>query len=115
MMRSGVLLIALFTVVTSDTINPVDYLWPLPYSVKCDPELQYGLDDATFTFQGSGQGGELTTLTSSFERYRSLIFPDTTKARSRNDKLDVDMLQMLEVYVVSNDETLALETDESCE
>jgi len=115
MMRSGVWLIALFTVVTSDTINPVDYLWPLPYSVKCDPGLQYGLDDASFTFRGSGQGGELATLTSSFERYRSLIFPDTIKARSRNDKLSVDMLQMLEVNVVSNDENLALETDESCE
>jgi len=114
-MRSGVLLIALFTVVTSDTINPVDYLWPLPYSVKCDPGLQYGLDDATFTFQGSGQGGELATLTSSFERYRSFIFPDTIIARSRNVKLGIDMLQMLEVSVASNDEILALETDESCE
>ena len=111
----GVWLAVLFTAVTSDTINPVDYLWPIPYSVKCDPGLQYGIDDATFTFQGSGQGGELPTLTSAFERYRPFIVPDTMKAKNPNVKLGVDMLEMLEVNVVSNDETLALETDESCE
>ncbi|XP_065887679.1 beta-hexosaminidase subunit beta-like [Dysidea avara] len=109
----GVWLAVLFTAVTSDTINPVDYLWPIPYSVKCDPGLQYGIDDATFTFQGSGQGGELPTLTSAFERYRPFIVPDTMKAKNPNVKLGVDMLEMLEVNVVSNDETLALETDES--
>jgi len=111
----GVWLVVLFTAVTSDTINPVDYLWPLPYSVKCDPGLQYGLDDASFTFQGNGQGGQLPTLTSAFERYRLLIFPDTMKPKSSNVKLGDGMVQMLEVNVASNDETLALETDESCE
>jgi len=111
----GVWLVLLFTAVTSDTINPVDYLWPLPYSVKCDPGLQYGLDDASFTFQGNGQGGQLPTLTSAFERYRLLMFPDIMKVKSRNVKLGDGMVRMLEVNVASNDETLALETDESCE
>ena len=103
-------LVFVFTATTSATINPVDYLWPIPSSVTCG-DAQYGIDESSFIFQGSGQGGELPTLTSAFERYRVFIFPDSTKERS----FGVDMLQMVEVNVVSNDETLGLETDESCE
>ena len=107
--------LAVFFTAANAAINPVDYLWPIPYSVKCDPGLQYGIDDVSFTIRGSGQGGELPTLTSAFERYRPFIVPDTMKAKNPNVKLGVGMLEMLEVNVVSNDETLALETDESCE
>lgn len=100
----------LFTVAVGDLEDPVLYLWPLPQSVKCDKDF-YTVSE-TFTFQGTGDGGELATLTAAFERYRPFVSPDTLKTHKLGDNA---ALEMLVVDVASADETLNLETDESCE
>ena len=99
----------LFTVAASDVVDPISYLWPLPQSVKCDSDTIYTID-YDFTFQGSGAGGELPTLTSAFERYRKFVSPTTLQASG-----NVTSLETLIVDVLSADESLGLDTDESCE
>ena len=98
----------LFTVAVSDIVNPEEYLWPIPQSVKCSSDIVYAISE-NFAFQG---GGELSTLTAAFERYRKFISPITLKAPLVG--VNVTALEMLNVYVASADETLGLETDESC-
>ena len=100
----------LFTVAVSDIANPEEYLWPIPQSVKCSSDI-YAISE-NFAFQGSGGGGELSTLMAAFERYRKFISPITLKAPLVG--VNVTALEMLIVYVASADETLGLETDESC-
>ena len=107
----GIWFAILFTVAVSDIGNPEDYLWPIPQSVKCSSDIVYAISE-NFAFQGSGGGGELSTLTAAFERYRKFISPTTLKAPPVG--VNVTALEMLMVYVASADETLGLETDESC-
>ena len=102
----------LFTVAVSDIANPELYLWPIPQSVKCSSDIVYAISE-NFAFQGTGAGGELSTLTAAFERYRKFISPTTLKAPAVS--VNVTALEMLMVDVASADETLGLETDESCE
>ena len=112
----GIWFAALFTVAVSDIGNPEDYLWPIPQSVKCSSDIVYAISE-NFAFQGSGGGGELDTLTAAFERYRKFISPTTLKRALKAPLVGVNVtdLNMLMVYVASADETLGLETDESCE
>ena len=100
----------LFTVAVSDIVNPELYLWPIPQSVQCSGDI-YAIS-VNFAFQGAGPGGELSTLTGAFERYRKFISPSTLKAPAVDT--NVTTLEGLMVDVLSADETLGLETDESC-
>ena len=94
-----------------------DYLWPRPKQVECDQDVFYELDEETFDFAGFGPGGELGPLTLAFERYRKVIFtsPLNVKRKTNVTKLSEGELRVLSVEVASSDETLELETDESCE
>ena len=67
-----------------------------------------------FTFKGSGAGGELDILTGAFERYRKFIVPVTLKSPRKSPMVGDNVAEMLEVEVSSSDESLGLETDESC-
>ena len=102
----------LFTVAVSDsTVDLISYLWPLPQSVKCNGDMMYSISEA-FTFQGTGAGGELPIVTGAFERYRKFVTPSTFK---KSENVDAMTLEKLVVDVATADETLDLETDESCE
>ena len=111
-MLRGICFSLLFAVTVSDIANPELYLWPIPQSVKCSSDIVYAVSD-NFDFQGTGAGGELATLTGAFERYRKFISPATLKTPAMD--MNVTALNMLVVDVASADETLGLETDESCE
>ena len=112
MLLQGVWFALLFTVAVSDVVDPVSYLWPLPLSVHCFSDQVYTIAN-NFNLEGLGPGGELPTLTAAFERYRKFISPVTFKAPMIST--NVTSLEMLMVEVSSADETLGLETDESCE
>ena len=111
-MLRGICFAVLFTVAVSDIANPELYLWPIPQSVKCSSDIVYAVSDS-FNFQGTGAGGELATLTAAFERYRTFISPASLKTPAVD--VNVTALNTLTVDVASADETLGLETDESCE
>lgn len=112
MVLQGIWFTVLFTVAVSDTVDPVSYLWPIPQSVKCNSELVYTITE-NFNFQGAGAGGELPTLTGAFERYRKFVSPSALKVSTVSANTMV--LESLMVEVASADETLGLDTDESCE
>ena len=97
--------------------DPTEYLWPRPQQVECNQDVFYELDEETFDFAGFGPGGELGPLTLAFERYRKVIFDSPLIAKRNTDatKLADGELRVLSVEVTSSDETLGLETDESCE
>ena len=100
----------LFTVAVGDIVNPELYLWPIPQSVQCSGDI-YAIS-VDFALQGTGPGRELSTLTAAFERYRKFISPTTLKAPAVG--ANGTTLEGLTVDVLSADETLGLETDESC-
>ena len=117
MVQRGVWFALLFTVAVSDVVNPVSYLWPMPQSVHCYSDQVYTLTEA-FAFQGTGHGGNLPALMAAFERYRQFITPSTvfkTPTSTLTVSANVTTLETLVVEVSSADDTLDLETDESCE
>ena len=111
MVARGIWFAVLFTVVVSDTVDLTSYLWPIPQSVKCNTDMYSISKD--FMFQGTGAGGELPIVTGAFERYRKFVTPSTSVKSTRN--VNAMALEMLVVDVATADETLDLETDESCE
>lgn len=90
-----------------------DLLWPIPnnYSVGQD---MYSIDPGTFSFVPAGKGGDSDILKQALSRYMKLIFlppPIVTQLQSRSIKSD---LNQLTVTVNSDDESLGLNTMDSC-
>ena len=112
MVARGIWFAVLFTVAVSDSVDLMSYLWPIPQYVKCNGDMVYSISE-DFTFKGTGAGGELPIVTGAFERYRKFITPSTSVKSAGN--VDAMALEMLVVDVATGDETLGLETDESCE
>ena len=111
MVAQGIWFAVFFTVAFSDTVDQMAYLWPMPHSVKWNSDMYSISKD--FTFQGTGAGGELPIVTGAFERYRKFVTPSTSIKSTRN--VYAMALEKLVVDVATADETLGLETDESCE
>ena len=112
MVARGICFAVLFTVAVSDSVDLMSYLWPMPQSVKCNGDMVYSIAE-DFSFKGTGAGGELPIVTGAFERYRKFVTPSISIKLTGN--VDAMALEMLVVDVATADETLGLETDESCE
>ena len=80
----------------------------------CADVMYLLLDEAPFEFQGIEPGGQLTPLTTAFERYRTIFSPPLISARRNStDLLKVKDFHLI-VEVTSADASLSLETDKSC-
>ena len=100
------LFLSSYYLASGETPDPRLQLWPLPLSYSfSDPMIpSYSKN---FQFIGDGAGGQSSILKAAFRRYKDYNF-DQGEATSEEG------LQGLVVYVASNDETLNLDTDESC-
>ena len=99
----------------SDSSTTTDLLWPLPRSAEFGNDV-YSLAAANFMFLGTGQGGSSDVLKDAFERYLKLIFETPTPFYpSGAGGVAVKELSSMEVNVLSADETLGLNTNETCE
>ena len=106
--------------VTSDSNTTADLLWPLPLSTEFG-SIAYSLNPETFTFVGTGpgattQGGSSNSLKDAFERYTNLIFqtPAPFFPSGGSSAAGQQELASLEVNVMSDSETLGLDTNETC-
>ena len=104
---------------TADSSTTTDLLWPLPLSTKFGSTV-YSLNPETFTFVGTGpgatQGGSSDSLKGAFERYTNLIFqtPAPFFPSGGSSGAAQQELASLEVNVESDDQTLGLDTNETC-
>ena len=99
---------------SADASTTTDLLWPMPQMVKFTSTV-YSLDPATFSFKGTGAGGNTDIMNDALERYNKLIFespaPFYPSGASGGGS---QLLQALEVRVASADTTLGLNTMENC-
>ena len=102
--------------VAADSSTTTDLLWPLPRSATFGSSV-YSLNTETFTFTGTGAGGSSNTLDSAFARYTNLIFqtPAPFFPSGASSSAAQQELASLEVNVMSDNETLGLGTNETCE
>ncbi len=108
---SILLIAALCGAATSDPSTSTDLLWPLPNGNTVGSDM-YSLDSKTFMFVPAGKGGSSDVLKEALERYMKLIFlPSPVPALASSITAPMDKLT---VTVDSSDETLALNTDNSC-
>ena len=100
----------------ADSSTTTDLLWPLPRSATFGSNV-YSLNAETFTFMGTGAGGSSIMLDSAFERYTNLIFqtPAPFFPSGASSGAAQQELASLVVNVMSDNETLALGTNETCE
>lgn len=100
----------------ADSSTTTDLLWPLPRSATFGSNV-YSLNAETFTFVGTGAGGSSTTLDSAFDRYTNLIFqtPAPFFPSGASSGAAQQELASLVVNVMSDNETLGLGTNETCE
>ncbi len=112
MFSYGILLIAaLCGGASSDPNTSTDLLWPLPNGNTVGSDM-YSLDNNTFMFVPAGEGGSSDILKEAMERYMKLIFlPPPVPALVSSISAPLDKLT---ITVDSSDETLALDTDNSC-
>ena len=91
-----------------------DLLWPMPSEVQAGNDV-YSLDPSKFAFTANGAGGSSDILKEAFQRYMDLIFKSPTPFYpSVASATPSKELSGLAVTVSSNDETLGLDTDETC-
>ena len=100
---------------TADSSTTTDLLWPLPRSSKFGNTV-YSLNPETFTFVGTGPGGTSDSLKNAFERYTNLIFqtPAPFFPSGGSSGAAQQELTSLEVNVMSDNESLGLNTNETC-
>ena len=90
-------------------------LWPTPNSVSVG-DMVLSIDSTTFKFTTQGGGLGSDTLKQAIERYTDIIFKTPTPFYpSAANVTATSALSGLTVTVSSSDETLGLNTDESCE
>lgn len=94
----------------SDPSTSTDLLWPLPNNNSVGTDI-YSLDKS-FMFVATGEGASSDILKEAIDRYMKLIFLPPPIAAVVSTV--TGPLAKLTVSVASNDETLALETDNSC-
>lgn len=76
------------------------------------------IDETVFRFNGAGLGGESSILLDAFKRYEGIIglatmTTNTSRSRARANLSVKAAITSCQVTVVSTDETLELDTDES--
>ena len=102
------------TSVKADSSTTTDLLWPLPRSVSFGSTV-YSLDPETFAFTGTGKGGGDLILKDAFARYIRLMFVTPAPFYPSGGGAPTLTLASLNVDVSSADETLGLDTNETCE
>ena len=115
-MRSLLFLYLCLGLAAADSSTTTDLLWPLPRSATFGSNA-YSVNGETFTFMGMGAGGSSGTVNSAFERYTNLIFqtPAPFFPSGASSGAAQQELTSLVVNVMSDNETLALGTNETCE
>ena len=115
-MRSLLFLYLCLGLAAADSSTTTDLLWPLPRSATFGSNV-YSVNGETFTFMGTGAGGSSGTVNSAFERYTNLIFqtPAPFFPSGASSGAAQQELTSLVVNVMSDNETLALGTNETCE
>lgn len=99
--------------VAADNSITSDLLWPKPKSAQFGSNI-YTVDQS-FQFLGTGPGSNSNILKAAFDRYQALIFKTPSPFYpSGNTGQAHGALSSMTVTVSSDDETLDLQTDESC-
>ncbi len=105
----------LVSAAVADSSTTTDLLWPLPHYTSFGSEV-YSLNSQTFNFLGAGAGGGSSILEDAFLRYQLLIFSSPAPFYpSGGGSAPAQELASLLATVNSADETLGLNTNESCE
>lgn len=103
---------ALFVAAVADTTTTSDLLLPQPSSMQFGSNVY--MIDSSFVFAYNGATSNI--LTNAFSRYNLLIFDTPVPFYPSGGSTEAaGTLSMLQVTLASNDETLGLDTDESCE
>ena len=98
----------------ADSGTTTDLLWPLPKSVNFGSSV-YSIQPSVFQFKGTGAGGASNILKEAFERYIQLIFETPVPFYpSGSGGSPVGVLNAVLVEVLTNDETLGPNTNETC-
>ncbi len=109
--RDILLVAALLGGATSDPSTSTDLLWPLPNDNTVGADM-YSLNSKTFMLSAAGDGASSDILKEAMDRYMKLIFlPPPVPAVGSFVKAPLDKLT---ITVASSDESLALDTDNSC-
>ena len=100
--------------VAADDSTTSDLLWPKPTSAQFGSNI-YTVDQ-NLEFTKAGPGGNSNVLEAAIDRYKALIFKTPSPFYpSGNAGRASGTLSSVTVTISSNDETLDLQTDESCE
>ena len=109
--------VAFFVPPASASIDPsttTDLLWPLPTKYTFGSYV-YTFSPSTFHFLGKGAGGNSDLLKDAFDRYVELIFETPVPFYpSANVSSYAGVVESLVVEVLSDDETLGPDTNETC-
>ena len=106
-------LFTIFSWISADASTTSDLLWPQPSSVKFGTAV-YSIDH-NFVFKASGAGASSNILRGALTRYQNILFDVPAPLRpSGNSAVPTGTLSDLMVEVSSDDESLNLSTDESC-
>ena len=98
----------------ADSGTTTDLLWPLPKSVNFGSSV-YSIQPSNFQFMATGAGGASDILKEAFKRYIRLIFETPVPFYpSGSSGSPVDVLNVVLVDVVTNNETLGPDTNETC-
>ena len=98
---------------TADSTTTTELLWPHPTSMKFGSGVY--IVDKDMSFFSMGPGSDSDILRGAFSRYQKLIFETPAPFYpSGGSEAANGTLTSMTVTVSSNDETLGLNTDESC-
>ena len=101
--------------IVTDTSTTTDLLWPLPSRYGFDAGY-FTINPSSFKFIAAAAGVNSTTLQAAFERYTRLIFDTPVPFYSNNnDDVFIGELGALYVELLTSDETLGPDTNETCE
>ena len=102
---------ALLATALADKTTTSDLLWPQPFTMEFGSHV-YAID-SSFSFLGASNSD---ILKGAFTRYQQLIFDTPTPFYPSGGSAAVTgILLTLVVTLTSDDETLGLKTDESCQ
>ena len=120
MMMAGCLVLfaaCLLPSLTAGALDPsisTQLLWPMPSSVTVGSQV-FSIDPASFKFTPQGANAASDTLKQAIDRYSDLIFKTPVPLYpSEANTTAASALSALTITVSSTNETLGLNTDESC-
>ena len=111
MLSPTALLVLLLSLIGTAHSDPTDLLWPLPNNHAVGTDM-YTVDPKQFTFSPAGAGAGSDILKDAMARYMKLIFlPPPMESIGSSVS---GALEKLTITVDSADESLQLDTNNSC-